>query len=117
MVLRRADTVVPEDFVSLFRPLTTRVLGGLLSIGVVLSMTVAVTPAALAAAAPVGQGFTVTPGDLAFILKQIKIAERHSRAFLGTDPAIPANPDPAGDPNNCQALVGPARDQIPDRLT
>ena len=45
---------------------------------------------AKAAAGPVGSGFTVTPADLAFILKQIKIAERHSRAFQG-------NPDP-GDP-------------------
>ena len=26
----------------------------------------------------VGEGFTVTPSDLAFILKQIKIAEAHS---------------------------------------
>ena len=41
------------------------------------------TPAANAAG-PVGQGFTVTPSDLAFILKQIKIAERHSRALAGT---------------------------------
>src|SRR6185436_14742368 len=31
-----------------------------------------------AVSAPVGQGFTVTPSDLAFILKQIKIAERHA---------------------------------------
>ncbi len=38
---------------------------------------------AKAAVAPVGNGFTVTPADLAFILKQIKIAERHSRAFEG----------------------------------
>ena len=35
-----------------------------------------------AAPAPVGNGFTVTPADLAFILKQIKIAEHHSTAFL-----------------------------------
>ena len=27
---------------------------------------------------PVGAGFTVTAGDLSFILKQIKIAERHT---------------------------------------
>src|SRR3954464_12222116 len=33
---------------------------------------------AQAAQAPPGQGFTVTPGDLSFILKQIKIAEHHS---------------------------------------
>jgi Ca2+-binding RTX toxin-like protein len=73
--------------------------------------------AANAAVAPVGQGFTVTPGDLAFILKQIKIGERHSRAFLGTDPSIPANPSPATDPNYCQSMLGTASDQIPDALT
>jgi hypothetical protein len=51
--------------------------------------------AANAAAGPVGSGFTVTPADLAFILKQIKIAERHSRAFQGNpDPGTPVNPDP-----------------------
>src|SRR4051812_1380800 len=58
---------------------------------------------AQAAIAPAGQGFTVTPGDLKFILKQIKIAERHARTLT------PANP--------CGTLVGPGPDQIPDRLT
>ncbi len=48
----------------------------------------------------VGSGFTVTPGDLAFILKQIKIAEHHAAT------ATPANP--------CGTLVGPGPDQIPD---
>ena len=53
-------------------------------------------PAAAAAAAAVGQGFTVTPSDLAYILKQIKIAEAHVAnttsatgpcgALLGTGP-------------------------------
>ena len=38
---------------------------------------------AQAAPGPVGNGFTVTPADLAFILKQIKIAEHHSRALRG----------------------------------
>ena len=73
---------------------------------------------AKAAVAPVGNGFTVTPADLAFILKQIKIAERHSRAFEGNpDPGTPVNPDPTGDPDYCQSLVGPNANQIPDRLT
>ena len=73
---------------------------------------------AKAAVAPVGNGFTVTPADLAFILKQIKIAERHSRAFEGNpDPGTPVNPDPIGDPDYCQSLVGPNANQIPDRLT
>ena len=33
---------------------------------------------AKAATPPTGQGFTVTTGDLKFILKQIKIAEQHA---------------------------------------
>ena len=56
-----------------------------------------------AASAPVGQGFTVTPSDLAFILKQIKIAERHAATLS------PAHP--------CDTLVGPGPNQIPDALT
>ena len=55
------------------------------------------------AAGPVGNGFVVTAGDLTFILRQIEIAERH---------AATATPD-----NPCATLVGPASDQIPDRLT
>src|SRR3954454_660190 len=58
---------------------------------------------AKAAQAPPGQGFTVTPDDLKFILKQIKIAEHHAATLT------PANP--------CGTLVGSAPDQIPDRLT
>ena len=74
--------------------------------------------AAVSNPGPVGNGFTVTPADLAFILKQIKIAERHSRAFLGhPDAPTPLNPDPSGDPEYCQSLVGPGPDQIPDRVT
>ncbi|WP_427007783.1 peroxidase family protein [Pseudarthrobacter sp. H2] len=56
-----------------------------------------------AVVAPVGQGFTVTPSDLAFILKQIKIAERHAATFTPDQP--------------CATLVGPGPDQIPDALT
>ena len=52
--------------------------------------------AASAAVAPVGNGFTVTAGDLGFILKQIKIAERHSMSIDGTYPGVPANPNPTG---------------------
>src|SRR3954454_24108544 len=33
---------------------------------------------ARAATAPTGQNVTITPGDLHFIMKQIKIAERHA---------------------------------------
>ncbi|MDQ2751071.1 MAG: Ig-like domain-containing protein [Actinomycetota bacterium] len=63
---------------------------------------VAVT-SAQAAPGPVGNGFTVTAGDLSFILKQIKIAEAHAATLT------PANP--------CGTLVGPGPNQIPDALT
>ncbi len=58
---------------------------------------------AQAVQAPVGNGFVVTAGDLSFILKQIKIAERHSATQTASVP--------------CDTLVGPGPDQIPDRLT
>jgi Ca2+-binding RTX toxin-like protein len=53
--------------------------------------------------APVGNGFTVTASDIAFILKQIKIAEEHSVTLSAADP--------------CGTLVGPGPNQVPDRLT
>jgi Ca2+-binding RTX toxin-like protein len=56
-----------------------------------------------AAQGPVGAGLTVTPSDLAFILKQIKIAEQHAATLT------PDNP--------CGTQVGPGPDQIPDALT
>src|SRR3954470_319276 len=56
-----------------------------------------------AVAGPVGSGFTVTAGDLSFILKQIKISERHAATLTSAEP--------------CSTLVGPAKYQIPDRLT
>jgi Ca2+-binding RTX toxin-like protein len=52
--------------------------------------------------APVGQGFTITPSDLSFILKQIKIAEHHAATYT------PANP--------CGTLVGNGPNQIPSPL-
>jgi Ca2+-binding RTX toxin-like protein len=54
-------------------------------------------------AGTVGSGFTVTPGDLAFILKQIKIAEHHAATYTAANP--------------CGTLVGSGPDQIPDVLT
>src|SRR4051812_45040585 len=36
--------------------------------------------------APNGAGFTITPGDLKFILKQIKIAERHTATLTPDEP-------------------------------
>src|SRR6478752_7399069 len=58
---------------------------------------------ARAAVAPPGQGFTVTAGDLHFILHQIQISEHHAATAT------------AGNP--CGTLVGSGPDQIPDRLT
>ncbi|MDQ1482440.1 MAG: hypothetical protein QOF35_516, partial [Actinomycetota bacterium] len=52
--------------------------------------------------APVGQGFTVTPSDLSYILKQIKIAERHVATLT------PGHP--------CDTLVGPNPDQLASPL-
>src|SRR3954449_11371425 len=62
-----------------------------------------------AAVPPTGQGFTVTAGDLKFILKQIDIAERHAVTQSVSHP--------------CDTLVAtpgdgiPDAEQIPDRLT
>ncbi|WP_304519296.1 peroxidase family protein [Actinoplanes aureus] len=66
-----------------------------------LATTVIAVPAP-AQAAPIGQGFTVTAADLAYILKQIKIAEAHAAAttsetgpcgaLLGTGPNQLASP-------------------------
>src|SRR4051794_7622762 len=53
-----------------------------------------------AALGTVGSGFTVTAGDLNFILKQIKIAERHTTTLS------PANP--------CGTLLNQVGDGIPD---
>ena len=54
-------------------------------------------------AAPIGQGFTITPSDLAYILKQIKIAEAHV-----------ANTTSATGP--CGALLGDGPDQLASPL-
>ena len=64
----------------------------------VLQAVVATTPANAVQAAP-GAGFTVTAGDLSFILKQIKIAERHSATLTASNP--------------CGTLVGPEREPDP----
>jgi hypothetical protein len=76
--------------------------------GVVMSLVAAIgqsaTIAAQAVTAPVGEGFTVTASDLAYILKQIKIAEAHV-----------ANTTSATGP--CGALIGTGPNQIPDALT
>src|SRR3954452_4827077 len=80
------------------------------SIGIVLAAAgfiaagVALIPSpASAVNNPPGNGVTVTPGELSFILKQIKIAEHHAATYTAADP--------------CGTLVGPGPNQIPDRLT
>jgi Ca2+-binding RTX toxin-like protein len=55
-----------------------------------------------AAVAPVGNGFTVNAADLAFILKQIKIAEEHAVTRTTSNP--------------CGTLVQQPGDGIPDAL-
>ena len=60
-------------------------------------------PGASGAVAPVGQGFTVTPSDLAYILKQIKIAEAHvANTTSETGP--------------CGALIGTGPNQLSSPL-
>jgi len=81
-----------------------------------LGLIQALSPAA-AAPGPVGSGFTITPGDLAFILKQIKIAEHHSTALANAQSGLVPNPDPVGDPDYCQSMIGPNSYQVPDVLT
>ncbi|HKS00863.1 MAG TPA: peroxidase family protein [Arthrobacter sp.] len=58
--------------------------------------------AANAVQAPVGEGFTITASDLSFILKQIKIAERHAATYSPEHP--------------CDTLIGTGPDQIPSPL-
>jgi hypothetical protein len=57
--------------------------------------------AANAVQAPVGEGFTITPSDLSYILKQIKIAERHAATYSPEHP--------------CDTLIGtgPIRFPVP----
>ena len=64
-----------------------------------ITSTLAIGGPAAVAAAPVGEGFTVSPADLAYILKQIKIAEAHV-----------ANTTALTGP--CGALLGTGPDQI-----
>src|SRR3954453_16991711 len=71
-----------------------------------------------APAGTVGSGFTVTAGDLSFILKQIKIAERHVRSINGTEPTQAPNPhtnptDPLYDPEYCGSRGGTHRHPKP----
>src|SRR4051794_1429050 len=74
-----------------------------------LVVQIAGVPATNAAVAPVGNGFTVTAGDLSFILKQIKISERHAATLT------PGNP--CGTQVQQPGDTIPDAQQIPDRLS
>ena len=75
-------------------------LASSLLVGTALTPLTVLAPAAVLAPADaaVGAGFQITPADLAFILKQIKIAERHAATYT------PQNP--------CGTLVGDGPNQI-----
>ncbi len=90
---------------------TTRVRA--VAAATVLAMVALLLPMAMSASRAaniVGQGFTVTPADLAFILKQIKIAEAHSTALAN------AGPGPSTDPWRCQLMIGTGPNQIESPL-
>jgi Ca2+-binding RTX toxin-like protein len=114
---------------------STRLVAGASALLLPVMMAIPVVTAS-AAVAPVGQGFTVTPSDLSFILKQIKIAETHVAnttsqtgpcgALVGSGPNQLASPllsfglrTVDGSCNNLQSNQGNygAADQIFPRLT
>src|SRR3712207_4809294 len=82
---------------------------GIAAAAVLAALTTPLASPAAAVVAPVGSGFTVTASDLSFILKQIRISERHAATLTASSP--------------CGTLVAQAGDgvpdgqQIPDRLT
>ena len=93
------------------RSRTTRVRA--VAAATVLAMVALVLPMAMSAsraANVVGEGFTVTPADLAFILKQIKIAEAHSAVLAAQGPG------PSTDPVRCQSMIGTGPNQIESPL-
>jgi len=78
-------------------------VAGLASLAVIAAILAPAATAAPAQAATVGQGFTITPSDLSYILKQIKVAEAHVR-----------NTTSATGP--CGALIGTGPNQLPSPL-
>jgi len=57
-----------------------------LALALVFQVLSLATRTAHAALGTVGSGFTVTAGDLNFILKQIRIAERHTTTLTPSNP-------------------------------
>ena len=92
---------IPRLHISRRRPAKRRSAAFVASFAVAATV-LAPTTAPPAAAADVGQGFTITTSDLAYILKQIKIAEAHVAnttsetgpcgALIGTGPNQIASP-------------------------
>lgn len=73
------------------------------ALALVLTTSLGMPALAGPAHAVVGQGFTVTPSDLAFILKQIKISEAHVA-------------NTTSDTGPCGALLGNGANQVPGPL-
>ena len=73
-------------------------------VALAISIPTAGVLAPTAAAAPVGQGFTVTASDLDYILKQIKIAEHHVQVQVTTPVGQLTGP--------CDGLLGTGADQV-----
>ena len=99
-----------SNAVGVRRPSLAAVVGALLLAGLMALVGLTAVPPASGAPAPVftnkapdGAGFNITPGDLKFILKQIKISERHVQTLTADNP--------------CGTLVGPGALQIPERRT
>ncbi|WP_240484205.1 peroxidase family protein [Pseudarthrobacter sulfonivorans] len=83
------------------RPARVRMIAAIAALVMPVGMGLPIV-AANAVTAPVGQGFTVTPADLAFILKQIKIAEAHAATLSPEHP--------------CDTMIGTGPDQIASPL-
>src|SRR4051794_32096568 len=80
----------------------TRMLAGAAAVSLIGGVVVT-SVGAVDAAPVVGEGFTITPADLRYILDQIKIAEAH---VVNTTPTT----------GPCGALLGTGESQIPSPL-
>jgi len=106
-----STAIAPRHVEASGRSRTTRVRA--VAAATVLAMVALLLPMAMSASRAaniVGEGFTVTPADLAFILKQIKIAEAHSAALAAQGPG------PSTDPVRCQSMIGTGPNQIESPL-
>src|SRR4051812_21219082 len=77
--------------VNVVRPATVLAMLAMLAMMVLVALGAKPADAALppngpGTVAPTGQGLNITPGDLRFILAQIKIAERHAATLTPAHP-------------------------------